>query len=1178
MSEDTKNPSATTEGSHNNANFESEVLTNQQFTKGGNKLMKEGVATCNSIVAGDSAIIEGEENRIVWEVRTTNEEDKTCLLIAPEHNVLPRYNFPLNKLVKVQEGSVNEIPEPVCFHISINRNRLPRDSNGNYRKFNDGTDKSEGLLFTAGFEWVKADLNQLKEFVLEGFTLSGTQFNNGYRNAANALGGQAILIDVDNDFSIDRALEKPWVRDHASMIYTSPSHKKNGEDRFRIIFISKEEVKDNRLFRAGIDYLVQQLGIENDTSSSSKSRCMFGNPNAEFPLLEPNKSLPQNFWDTVRAYLADQDAEALKKKEDAERLRAERAAKAAANAEDEDNIWEFFKNSVDVCAAEDWIEIYRIAYPGLEVKSDKNGAWGCTNPFSSTNTSATGSLAIFQDSGAYVDRSNGDNDDPCCKGSWFSFVALQWYGRKDLTGAEWLELYQRLALELGIEVPEKYLAFNVSQVDKRIYAICQEHVEDAELVENLTRVVRDHIYSLPRLQGDYSEVENKVLTAIEEHSLKPEFAKKLYEERMRYWKKYLESFQPGEKENSVGSKLPISDVKEQALQMARDGESSSDIRLWLTKQIKDYHSINAIMLDVEQMIALQEREEELESLTSESKGLLKQLGYEDPRFFDWGSVIPEALHKEIRIESHNTRIDPNYYYISLLSNVNGLVHPDSRIRSLGSSSGIWERGPAAIHNLVGPSGQGKSHAEMSVRKNTLSYAGSKLKGMIAQAKKDYEVKLCFFNQVKSTEKYEETKARLEQAVESNNQKQIEHCREELEIMGGIEPEKPTLKDVVLVTNGGSVQSMTQLLADNANLNTETGLCESNSVLTAVVDEITGLYAAMSQKTGNGDAKAIFLSIWNQEQFTYNKVGDKKAATMIIPNPQLNILGGIQTDRINEILNAGDPSGLLARILFYVSLQPDKAPLTMEEVQKRIRKNRNRKKEVNENPLQMWLNNYTDNLFQRKFTFELSERADYAFNFFIHNFVTKLQNQVKNSNPRFKEWLAKAGSHCLNLALTLATLNVDLETVKIVGVGDHGHPLQDSIDSEEDKIIVGHKLIEKAIELTKWFAAQYILFLNANSGLIGDLQEDIDQSSNKQVNTLITNLPNRSLKEAAKTCLDLGGEINHTAFVRNNKTSVTKPKGKQIKKSESVAIFRELCKNLPDLFELRRNNLVYIGEL
>ncbi|HEY2009844.1 MAG TPA: plasmid replication protein, CyRepA1 family [Rhizomicrobium sp.] len=123
--------------------------------------------------------------------------------------------------------------------------------------------------------WIPVDLNadQLAWQINQGHAFSA-QFKEEYRKSSNFVAADFIAADIDGTMSLADALANPFVTAHATIVYTTPSHGVDGEDRFRIIFQLPTTIESASLWSAALTGLASRLGA--DKKATDGARLFFG--------------------------------------------------------------------------------------------------------------------------------------------------------------------------------------------------------------------------------------------------------------------------------------------------------------------------------------------------------------------------------------------------------------------------------------------------------------------------------------------------------------------------------------------------------------------------------------------------------------------------------------------------------------------------------------------------------------------------------------------------------------------------------------------------------------------------------------------------------------------------------------------------------------------------------------
>jgi hypothetical protein len=104
-------------------------------------------------------------------------------------------------------------------------------------------------------------------------------FKESYRNTQNFICSDFIAADIDGTMSIPETLEFPFIRERASLIYTTPSHAPD-RHRFRIVFLLESTITKSEAWADALLGLAVKVG--GDLSIKDAGRMFYGNTRAEF--------------------------------------------------------------------------------------------------------------------------------------------------------------------------------------------------------------------------------------------------------------------------------------------------------------------------------------------------------------------------------------------------------------------------------------------------------------------------------------------------------------------------------------------------------------------------------------------------------------------------------------------------------------------------------------------------------------------------------------------------------------------------------------------------------------------------------------------------------------------------------------------------------------------------------
>lgn len=196
------------------------------------------------------------------------------------------------------------------FRYSVNRHGKNKDWNFE--------------ILTVKFVDIEGNLETLQENIRSGSAICSL-LGGKRKLRENFQGAQLPFIDIDNSqemkdengkivkdadgkvikiylhqLTIAEALEHPIVQKYGALIYTTSSHGKresaspNGIwEKFRIVFVLPEVVKDPKIFEAIVGELLEIL--PGDPACKSAVSVFYGSTKAEFPLVNKEAVLPYSF-------------------------------------------------------------------------------------------------------------------------------------------------------------------------------------------------------------------------------------------------------------------------------------------------------------------------------------------------------------------------------------------------------------------------------------------------------------------------------------------------------------------------------------------------------------------------------------------------------------------------------------------------------------------------------------------------------------------------------------------------------------------------------------------------------------------------------------------------------------------------------------------------------------------
>lgn len=162
-------------------------------------------------------------------------------------------------------------------------------------------------------------IHDVMHHVKAGHAICAGLLNNKWRCKSNVTGSQWVLLDIDNSgkddggekcyrhqMTIDEALANEFVRSHCSLIYTTSSHTPEWH-KFRLIFLLPDYVGSAETVEVVTRYLMKLL--PHDPACKDASRVFYGSTEAQFPLVQPNATLPQQWINEAIAIARQEKAE-----------------------------------------------------------------------------------------------------------------------------------------------------------------------------------------------------------------------------------------------------------------------------------------------------------------------------------------------------------------------------------------------------------------------------------------------------------------------------------------------------------------------------------------------------------------------------------------------------------------------------------------------------------------------------------------------------------------------------------------------------------------------------------------------------------------------------------------------------------------------------------------------------
>ncbi|MBN3945545.1 MAG: PriCT-2 domain-containing protein [Nostoc sp. NMS7] len=166
----------------------------------------------------------------------------------------------------------------------------------------------------ANFIDVFGTLADVQQHIKAGHAICAGLLGGKWRSKSNVIGSHWLLLDIDNSdvardgydkpikdengnyikvydhqLTIEEALAHPFIKKHCALIYTTASHRPDWH-KFRLVFLLPQYVQGADTVEACTRFLMQQL--PHDPACKDASRVFYGSTEAEFPLVNPEATLP----------------------------------------------------------------------------------------------------------------------------------------------------------------------------------------------------------------------------------------------------------------------------------------------------------------------------------------------------------------------------------------------------------------------------------------------------------------------------------------------------------------------------------------------------------------------------------------------------------------------------------------------------------------------------------------------------------------------------------------------------------------------------------------------------------------------------------------------------------------------------------------------------------------------
>jgi len=186
-----------------------------------------------------------------------------------------------------------------------------------------GIDKNwDFKLLSSEFKDCSGTIEDVVREVKAGHALCAGLLGDMWRSKSNVIGSHWILLDIDNsdvlrdeagkpvkgedgkaikvykpDLTLEEAIAHQFVKSYCALIYTTASHQPEWH-KFRMVFVLPEFIKGADAVEACTRLLMKQF--PHDPACKDASRVFYGSTQAEFPLLQPNATLPPGWVEEAR--------------------------------------------------------------------------------------------------------------------------------------------------------------------------------------------------------------------------------------------------------------------------------------------------------------------------------------------------------------------------------------------------------------------------------------------------------------------------------------------------------------------------------------------------------------------------------------------------------------------------------------------------------------------------------------------------------------------------------------------------------------------------------------------------------------------------------------------------------------------------------------------------------------
>lgn len=149
------------------------------------------------------------------------------------------------------------------------------------RRLINKNEREDKLAFSQGWESYDATIEELAGAIAHGYAFCAQM--SGQRKASNFQTCGFVAVDIDEGTTLDAVESVEIVRESASMIYTTASHRQDAH-RFRIVFAMELPITDPKEYSAVLRSLALRVG--GDKAATDPARIFYGNTSAELQLFD----------------------------------------------------------------------------------------------------------------------------------------------------------------------------------------------------------------------------------------------------------------------------------------------------------------------------------------------------------------------------------------------------------------------------------------------------------------------------------------------------------------------------------------------------------------------------------------------------------------------------------------------------------------------------------------------------------------------------------------------------------------------------------------------------------------------------------------------------------------------------------------------------------------------------